>query len=378
MERTLMSEPAVVTLISPESADPIGQMVVSSFAGGPVPGRVLQSAAPLAKAVTEALEQAGRSGSNLVRIVSNAGEAVPFDSLAKAAGGGARGFIRGSNGGIREGVKLIPVGKLSVVAPRMLAASATLALDVIATQQQMAMLTEIRKVVLTMRAAEQQKRRAQVSAAAEALDDAAAQLVDGGVVGPETGLDTAIFATRTIYGEAAQVLDGLNAQRSSLQGQRHSYARLREAFDGIALDGGQFWDDLAFVRAALALRRRATLLQSFAAERAQESDYVMYLQRLQRRLAETDALVIRVDEFEEWLQGIEVTVRSFGRVSAGINDEKPLELQRRIDRYALHRAVQSSAAPPQSAVLDGLGGVALTIVRNVDGSLVLPASEPRE
>jgi hypothetical protein len=373
-----MSEPAVVTLTSPGSADPIGQMVVSNFAGGPVSGRVLQPAAPLAKAVTEALEQAGRTGSSLVRVTSNAGEAVPFDQLAKAAGGGARAFTRGTDGAIRNNVKLVPTGKISMSAPRLLASGATVALDIIAQQQQMAMLNEIRKVVLTMRAAELQKRRAQVFAAAEALDDAAAQLVDGGAVGPETGLDAAIFATRTIYGEAAQVLDGLNAQRSGLEGQRHSYARLREAFDGIALDGGLFWDELAFVRAALALRRRATLLQSFAAERAQESDYVTYLQRLQGRLAESDAAVSRVGEFEEWLQAIEVTVRSFGRVSAGINDEKPLELQRRIDRYALQRALQSSTAPPQAVGLDGLGGVELTIVRNVDGSLVLPASEPRE
>lgn len=270
--------------------------------------RVLDGSSRLGKAVTEALKQHPEIvDASLVRIVSNSGQSVSLSALAKASSGvGSRGFVAKS-GRISENVRLVKpssVGNAAkVIAPGLLLAGATVALDMVAQQQQTALLNEIRDLVKVLRDDQLRDYEHALQAAGETLEDAAARVLDHADFGAELGLDSAVHEVKKAYQRAKSLVGDLEAGRAALDANKRSkLGQMEKQFPGIDSVGGQFWRDVQYVRTACVLQGRALALQVMASDsRNGDQDLHRSAALLQRRMDDLVELENRLGDFLAWL-----------------------------------------------------------------------------
>lgn len=341
--------------------------------------RILRAGSQLATQLTEVLSTADVWSRDpaLVRIVSNAGHAVPYERLTAAvSGAGRRGFIRDSRG-IAENVTLVPPGAMTTatrhMGPKLLSLGVSVAVDVIAQEQQTRLLDRIAKTTEALHEHAKHELEARLRACIESMDDAAAVLLDGERPGAATGFDSALHDSRKLFHHALQDLQALLAVQQDVSSHPTvPGGRLSELFPGADESGGEIWRRISFIRRALALRSRALNLQ-VALQPESEPEMVSHLgELLTSRLADVVTLQEHFDELLGWFGALEVDVDEFVMIPTFWSGRTALAIQRNV--MALTRDVDADAAHARQVEGVRIGGSSaeLIVIRDPSGDLHVP------
>lgn len=341
--------------------------------------RVLRASSQLARQLTEVLSETGGHvvDPSLVRIINNAGASVPYDRLTAAvSGAGRRGFIRDGKS-IVENVRLVPANSSLSAARqlggRLLTGGVTVAVDVIAQEQQTRLLERIAKTTELVHEHLHHELEARLRACLESMDDAAAVMLDGQRPGAATGFDSALHDSRQLFHHALQDLEKLTtAQRRITKHPTVAVGRLTEDFPGIDEVAGEFWRKVSFVRRALALRSRALNLQASIHPVSELEDVSHLGQLLQSRLAEVETLQDHFDDLLDWVGALEVDVDEMIMIPTFWSGRTALKIQ----RYAMNLGREVLSDATHARQIEGVRvnatSTEITAVRAINGDLHIP------
>jgi hypothetical protein len=309
------------------------------------------------------------SDPSLVRVIGNDGSAVAFSQLTRAVGGpgGARGYIHGAQG-VKSQVRLLrPSAMKSVLTPALGFAAITVALDMIAQQQQLALLEDIKKVVGTIRKQQLQSARSSLRAANDLLTKACAKVYDKGILGPENGVDSAIFAATTAFFDGQETLGRFESVKMRI-GTGAKVTRLEDALKDAALDGiDEAIEQLAYLRFAVMVHQRSVLLQQAIGGTPEDGAFMSILAT---DLDQSHSILKRLVAVEDWFAGLEILpglllIQDKSIRSSLTGQRKLAQLGATLDRRRALPSMPASIAPAWD------GGFEITALRKPDGQMVL-------
>jgi hypothetical protein len=358
-------------------------------------GRTVPAGAPLARALQGLLARQRTSRESGPVAAANAAvffrfEASPamVDGLARglyevmpSAEGGFRSAIRVvagkeivghgryvATGGVKVGVRAA-AEQAPKVARQLGFAAMTAALEIAADADQRRRLEAVREIATAVREDQIRERLATLEGAARRLDLAARSVLDTGFVPGALGVDSAAGVVCTAWERSARMLEEWHLRLVELP-ERVDLDQLEAALPGITdVDGGEFWRELAFYRASLALHTRATLLAAAeAAAHDPDHPYAAFRAGLELQLKELDAAGERLRVFARGLADREVTVG--GPVVRSGTANQITALTRRLMRLAEELAHPRPVEDLPVAVGPG-GALHLEGAVHQDGSVTL-------
>lgn len=200
---------------------------------------------------------------------------------SKAVSGGFHGAIMGSSG-IAAQATFIPVaapaasaaaaggaagaavsgaGALTIAAPLVLMAVAV-GVSAYADQQRQQAIGRITELLEKLHLDKLDEERADLNGCRDAIDKAAAVLLDQGKIGASLGLDSAVHAIGKATESAHDRLDSWRTAVDGLPDHPVDMSRIADAFPGIQTTGGEFRAHLELAALAIALKRRVIVLQA--------------------------------------------------------------------------------------------------------------------
>lgn len=297
------------TLLQPADGGGLSRLSVAPWTG-PVPataGRHLPATAPFARALQELVHSRIRVGSSITTVSEGAGLLFRFDASPDLLSGLSRGLFEvmpAARGGFLSPVRqvgskqvvghgaYVPAGGTAVgagataaaapaLAPVLLVAGITAALELAAAAEQRRQLEAITAITAAVREEQVRQQIAGLEAAARSLELAAGSILDVGFVPKSLGIDSAADTVGREWQRSSRKLQEWRDALAKL-GDSASIDGLAEALPGFFLpDGGEFWRELAIYRLTHALHLRATLLAAAeAAAHNPEHAYPAFQNRL--------------------------------------------------------------------------------------------------
>lgn len=384
------------TLLQPAEGGGLSRLSVAPWTG-PVTvsaGRHLPATAPFARALQELVRSRIGAGSSITTVSQGAGLLFRFDASPDLLSGLSRGLFEvmpAARGGFLSPVRqvgskqvvghgaYVPAGGTAVgagataaaapaLAPILLVAGVTAALEFAAAAEQRRQLEAITKITAAVREEQVRQQIAGLEAAARSLDLAAGSIVDVGFVPKALGIDSAADTVGREWQRSSRKLQEWRDALTEL-GESATVDGLAEAFPGFMLpDGGEFWRELAIYRMTHALHLRATLLAAAeAAAHSPEHAYPAFQNRLQDHARDLEEGRVSLQAFVSDLASCEIRV---GRIVARGVVNQVLAVTRRL------LALSSELTHPVSeanlpAAIGPRGTVELEGVLQPDGSLRL-------
>lgn len=390
------SSPVWETLLRPSDGGGISRLSLTPW-DGPVPahaGRHLPASAPFARAIQEVVRSRIGGASSIATMTEGAGLLFRFDASADLLSGLSRGLFEvmpAAGGGFLSPVRqvgnkqvvghgtYVPAGGTAVgagataaaapaLAPVLLVAGVTAALELAAAAEQRRQLQAIEKIGRAVREEQVRQQIAGLEAAAGSLELAAGSVVDAGFVPKSLGIDSAADTVRREWQRSSRKLQEWRAALAELGGSA-TLDGLAEAFPGILLaDSGEFWRELAVYRTTHALHLRATLLAAAeAAAHNPEHAYLEFGRRLQENARDLEQGRESLRAFVTDLASCEIRV---GRVVTGGTANRALAVTRRLLALASELTHPVPEADLPAAIGPG-GALELEGVLQPDGSLTL-------
>lgn len=388
------------TLLQPAEGGGTSRLSVAPWTGPvTVPaGRYLPATAPFARALQELVRSRIGAGSSITTLSEGAGLLFRFDASPELLSGLSRGLFEvmpASRGGFLSPVRLVgskqvvghgayvPAGGTAVgagataaaapaLAPVLLVAGITAALEFAAAAEQRRQLEAITKITAAVREEQVRQQIAGLEAAARSLELAAGSVVDVGFVPKALGIDSAADTVGREWQRSSRKLQEWRDALAKL-GESATVDSLAEAFPGFMLpDGGEFWRELAIYRMTHALHLRATLLAAAeAAAHSPENAYPAFQNRLQVHARELEEGRDSLRAFVSDLASCEIRV---GRVVTRGMANQVLAVTRRLLALASELTHPVPEADLPAAIGPG-GTVELEGVLQPDGSLTLLPSD---
>lgn len=240
-------------------------------------GISLGAASPLATHLSQLVKQSGETaaaGETLYRMV------VPAKFAAQVGGGLVTPMVSKTGSGVHSPLvgssrivghaKFKPVttaGTFTLAAPLIMTAVAA-GVSLHAERQRQQSLAKITELLEKLHAEALRQERADLKACWPAIDKATAILLDGGEVGHSLGLGDAVRAIGVALERAEDRLKEWQSNLDKIGDRPVEIGTLRKAFSGIDKPGGEFRTHLELAELAVALEKRAIVLQ--AVEHAQK------------------------------------------------------------------------------------------------------------
>jgi hypothetical protein len=267
--------------------------------------RTVRVNASAQKGITQLVELVGPKAPTLFRAV------LPASSeLARAAGGGFRGFAQGQGGRITAQAVLKPVGLGAAAAvswPVLAVAATVMALDAVAQKEQRQHQRRLESVLHKQEARHYRQRSARQSAVDLELSEAISLMLDGqNVDGQWEHSRLAAFEeleeSRRYVGEHAA------RARAVIKDGVADYGRLSSALGSAEKAADEFYLESEFARGALGLARKAALASAAAsALRDPTNPYVALRTVLAARLELVTAVEREFDSFSNELTQVELS-----------------------------------------------------------------------
>ncbi|WP_445442940.1 hypothetical protein [Clavibacter sp. km1a] len=222
-----------------------------------------------------------------------AGKAATAGAGATAAGAGGAVGAAGAAGGA-----VAAAGVITVAAPLVLMAVAV-GVSAYAEHERQVAIERITDLLDQLHEDNLDKERSELDGCRDAIDKAAAILLDQGRIGPALGLDSAVHAISKSLEMSRRRLSKWQASLAEFPDGPVNLAATTKAFPGINGDGGLFRAHLELARLTIALRRRVLILQ--AVEHAQMdvgsnpfTNFLGALQEDERRLNDLEAGLVSI------------------------------------------------------------------------------------
>lgn len=383
-------------LLRPADGGGISRLSVATWTG-PVPapaGRHLPATAPFARAIQEIVRARIGAASSITTVGEGAALLFRFDASPDLLSGLSRGLFEvmpAARGGFLSPVRqvgnkqvvghgaYVPAGGTAVgagataaaapaLAPVLLVAGVTAALELAASAEQRRQLQAIVKVTAAVHEEQVRQQIAGLEAAARSLELAAGSVVDVGFVPKALGTDSAVDTVRREWQRSSRKLQEWRDALAEL-GVSATVDGLAEAFPGFMLPKrGEFWRELAVYRATHALHLRATLLAAAeAAAHNPEHAYPAFRHRLEEHARDLEEGRENLRSFVSDLAACEIRV---GRIVTGGTANQALAVTRRL--LALASELTHPIPEPNLPAGIGPGGtLELEGVLQPDGSLTL-------
>jgi hypothetical protein len=359
-------------------------------AASPLAQQLSQLVAGTAKSAPTTLNVAA-SGDVLYRMVVPAKVAAQFGKglvrpmASKAAAGGIHGALVNSTG-IVAGATFVPVagkaavagaatgsaatagvavasaGALTVAAPLVLMAVAV-SVSAYTDHQRQKAIDRITDLLEQLHDDNLQKERTLLDACADTIDNATSVLLDQGKIGLSLGLDSASHDINTAISETRTRLKTWRDALDSLPGGPVEVDALTNSFPGFNKDGGTFRAHLEIARLAIALKRRAFVLQ--AVEHAQQDPNHQF----KSFIATVHDAERRIDELETGINSVLLRLSTLELKRPG-GFRSTMFTQRQVDDL-LNAAYRLRAMGDDLNTARRHADVAIEIERSSDGSLVV-------
>ena len=330
-----------------------------------VPAKV---AAQVGKGLIRPMAAKGPSGAvygALVNSTGIVGQAKLVPVVGGAAAAGTAGAATGS--AATAGVAVASAGALTVAAPLVLMAVAV-SVSAYAEHQRQEAIERITDLLEQLHEDNLDKERNELDGCREAIDKATSILLDQGRIGFSLGLDSSVHGINTAIAAARRRLKKWEVALDALSGGAVEVSELKKAFPGITEDGGAFRAHLEIARLAIALKRRALVLQ--AVEHAQQdtgNSFNNFIEALNADGRSTDELESGINQLLLRLSALEVKRDGGFRLPAFTPGEVDQLLQAAYRLRALGDGLQTNGHRDD---------VAIEIERNSDGSLVVFPAVP--
>ncbi len=346
-------------------------------------GLLLSSASPLAQVLSDFASQlptqmSQSGGGTLYRIVLPAKVAAQVGNEAlrpmTAKGGGVYSALVNSDNRIAAQSKFVPVpdnangtasnfAKVALAAPLIVSAVAACA-SIHAEHQRQQAIERISELLEKLHQVQLDNERNQLDGCRSPIAKATAILLDRGLIGEALGLGPAVYAIETAVAAAKRRVTRWSESLDGLSDGPVELAKIKRLFPGINSPNGEFHAKVDLARAAIAMKRRAIVLQ--AVEQAQlnpDNIFERFSQVLRQDQSDIDELATELDSLLLRLSRLHLDrshgVRDFAFSSAQVDEL--LHASRRFRTFG--DAVINRPA--------GTADVAIEIVRKEDGSVIV-------
>lgn len=341
---------------------------------GPAWGPVLKPGSAFAQQLLNVVDQAGArstvsAGATLFRVEVPTGQTL--QQLVPAVGGGFRGMTRATGSAKVAGhARLVPVtgaaaGGGLAIGPLMGLMALSVGTEMLARYEQDRKLQAILEAAQGVQRHLQQQIHAELKTAEQALEAAAAAILDQVSVPQGVGLSSAVTGLRNVRNQALNWLDQWEERVSALptDGNGVSLSQLHKALD-VGLGGPEsFPAQITVLYRALVLESRAQVVTAAEAALANPGQTLRNLEAsIQQRLDANTAAQERLRELLLTLIEHPVTL---GLPTRPATSRKAAQTERLIARLT-HAMVKTSDAPP---VLTAENRQVLEAVRREDGTV---------
>ena len=343
-------------------------------------GMSFSDASPIAHQLSSFIAQApkvpnvAKGSETLYRMTVPAKVASKFSSGAlrampsKAVAGGVHSALIG-DGKIVSNATYVPVtagaataGALTVAGPLIVLAVAAGA-SVHAEQQRRAAIEKITVLLEKLHQDRLDDERNRLDGCRNAIDKATAILLDKGMIGFALGLDTAVNTIDTSIATAERRVKGWLAALDKLPTDKVELPRLADAIKGIDSADSEFYAHLEMADLAIALKRRVLVLQ--AVEHAQKDEanaFQNFTAALRLDAQNLEQLIGDLDQVRTRLASLQID-RTHGTLDFSFSSGA-------VDKL-LHTSQRLRDLGDQVSRPLGQADVAIDIVRNADGSVVV-------
>ena len=257
------------------------------------------------QAMSEILRLAGPKSPTLYTAVLPEGS-----QLARAAGGGFRGFAKAANGRISASAVLKPVGVGAAAAtawPVIATAATVMVLDHVAQRQQRAFQQRVTQLLERQEARAVRGKFASIQAVGMELCNAIAAVLDGhSIVG--SWEHARLRATEELIYARRHLTELSEAAGRAIRDGGADYKRLSELLGGARKSSDAFFTDFELARGAIAVGGKAALVDAAAnALRELDNPYTALRAVLESRFAEVEAADAQFQELGETLLSLELT-----------------------------------------------------------------------
>ena len=293
------------------------RLPASAHASG---GRLLDASTPLAMHLADLIQRSAASLPDAVR-TGSASETlyrmvIPGKLAAQMGNGLVRSMPSAVAGGIHSGIlgKLGLVGQatftpvvaaesvgtgvvggagvaaITVAAPLVLLAIATAA-TVYAEEQRRKAIERVTELLKQLHQKDLDRERDALTGCTGAIEKATTVLLDEGVIGQSLGLDSAVHTIDTAIATAARRAAAWRLDFEGFSNDGVEIADLEKVFPGIGDEDGEFRAHLRLAALALAMKRRAVVLQAVEhAQKAPDKTLLRFTSMMEREQVDLDEL----------------------------------------------------------------------------------------
>lgn len=188
------------------------------------------------------------------------------------------------------GVAAGTVATITVAAPLVLLAIATAA-TVYAEEQRRKAIERVTQLLKQLHQKDLDRERDALTGCTGAIEKATSVLLDEGVIGQSLGLDSAVHAIDTAIATAARRAAAWRQDLAAFSNDGVGIVELEKAFPGIGDEDGEFRAHLRLAALALAMKRRAVVLQAVEhAQNAPEKTFLRFTSMMEREQHDLDEL----------------------------------------------------------------------------------------
>jgi hypothetical protein len=266
------------------------------------------------------------------------------------------------------GVTAGAIGAITVAAPLVLLAIATAA-TVYAEDQRRKAIEHVTELLKQLHREDLNRERDALTGCTAAIEKATAVLLDEGVIGQSLGLDSAVHTIDTAIATATRRAAAWRQDLDGFSKEGVEIADLKKVFPGIYYADGEFRAHLRIAALALAMKRRAVVLQAVEhAQKSPEKTFPRFTDMMHREQVDLDQL--EADLTTLLLAITHLRLRAPSRFTdtlmtrGEVNDL--LEWPGRLREFAKQESSEVSVAAPN---------VEIGLIRQLDGRIrVLPMS----